>query len=61
MGRKRSEKEDARNQPTPKVSKPAKTGTTGVTCPKCQCRVMQSNATGDILRHYKGDGATVCE
>lgn len=52
MGRKRSDKEDARNKPTPKRSKPVDMSITSVQCPDCGGNVMKSNATGNIQRHY---------
>lgn len=44
-----------------KKSKKVDLGITVVTCPRCSQRVDKSNATGQILAHYKGDGKTWCK
>jgi hypothetical protein len=62
VGRKRSEKEDARQAGKTKSTKPdpnARKFTTE-TCPTCQQRVTKNLATGNRQRHYVSGTQNIC-
>jgi hypothetical protein len=60
MGRKRSDKEDERNKPTPKKSTPIKSASPSATCDRCSASVP-ARSDGTPMAHYLGDGKTWCK